>query len=156
MTNIYKGTDVHAYTIDIKQRINDLPDVLKGNMKGKAFDDLIKNLKLTYRSTKTESFFLNIEKSFTNNRIQDPELPNINFALVLSECWNMIQLLYPEARKSFINFFEETITQIGGTCVQGISHRLLSDYFVLIDTIKNNNKLTTTFSLNEWEELQDL
>jgi hypothetical protein len=59
----------------------------------------------------------NIRSHFRDGRIQDPDLPNINV------CHALIRLVNSET-----NLLQETLIEIGGTCVQGITHRLIQIY----------------------------
>jgi hypothetical protein len=58
----------------------------------------------------------NINSQYRDGWIRDPQLPNVNAAQLF------VELVAVDTE----NLLRETIAEIGATCIQGISHRLLS------------------------------
>ena len=69
---------------------------------------------------------MNMRRVFRNGFIQDPQLPGLNTAVMLLELWKLIKGS-EDGRKHF----KETLDWIGGTCIQGVTHRVFIDYVAI-------------------------
>ncbi len=124
----YLGYDIHAYTHQISILVKSMPsDLFNVIVSDIEFQNTIDEMTQKYGD---KPAFSNFRSVFHNNTIVDPEIPNINIALVLIRVWNKIKELN---EPSTYNHFNETLDQIGHTCIQGVSHRLLMDYCVLMN-----------------------
>ena len=113
MTFQYKGYDVHQYTPLFKELIVDITFLNDSEID----INIIENLKCS-NVVKT-----NIISKLTDNKLIDLDLHNnINFIHLLKYLIDNHEEL-----------LEETLNEIGNTCIQGITHRLLMLYFSLKD-----------------------
>lgn len=127
--NIYNGYNIHNYT---KQIIDIIPkyfgNIVYGKINNKKWNNILIEIKKTIPNYQT---IQNINKNFKNGYIIDPELPKINIAIILVLIWEQIK-----NDTILCKHFSETLQQIGNTCIQGISHRLIIDYIAMYnDTI---------------------
>ncbi len=86
------------------------------------FQDLIMQLTSYYGPKRA---FINIQTQFNHKSgmIRDPDFPNLNVAFLLKKIWELGRP-FP----CFLSHFSETLDDIGMTCIQGISYRLLMDF----------------------------
>ena len=77
-----------------------------------------------------------MNRNFRNGYILDPELPKVNSAMILVLIWDQIK-----DDTVLCKHFSETLKQIGNTCIQGISHRLIIDYVALYNDMIYQNML---------------
>ena len=75
-----------------------------------------------------QAVYQNLSNQFHDGKIVDPELPDLNCVLLLLEIWKTLK---SSNDQSLLLHFEETLLQIGSTCIQGISHRLAMDYVAI-------------------------
>lgn len=125
---INQGTDIHAYTIQFQTILDEVQETLKHYdlcIHDEEFEELISVMKNKYGN---KPAFNNIQRSYSNGRIIDPQLPGLNIALLLKVLWLLLCEVNDE---SIYAHFQETLDMIGETCIQGVSHRLCYDYIVL-------------------------
>lgn len=124
---IYLGDDIHAYTHQVNQTVR---THLAGQSQSQSATP-ITELDLQLILTELEKQFgpkpayANIRNVSRNGKIIDPEVADLNITLVLKILWNKIKELNDS---STYRHFNETLDQIGMTCIQGISHRIFIDY----------------------------
>jgi hypothetical protein len=123
-TNIYYGTDIHTYTPLIKELlVSQYSDVVWNKpMDENEYTALMDEL--------TEQFnkhpaITNIQRFTKNGTLVDPQLGETNFIRILHQLWKRVKQL------GQVDHFKETLDQIGDTCIQGISHRILIDWVAL-------------------------
>lgn len=127
---IYHGTDIHAYTQQLKTMSDHYsPDIINkyGNViSEEEWNHLLSELQKHYGK---KVALMNMNSQFKNGWISDPQVPSLNSAILLKALWEKIK----RNDVSMIKHFEETLDQIGSTCIQGISHRLFIDYIALLN-----------------------
>ena len=122
----YKGYDIHAYTEIIKKQINNhFDEKYYKPIDNISWNSLISELHLKFPDKKKS--LVNICNYYKNGYLLDPQLPKVNIAIILLEIFNFIK-----TNNNLINHFRETLEQIGTTCIQGISHRLIIDYIAIV------------------------
>ena len=120
--------NVHDFTGSINVILKEyLPDIEKESVSDQEFLIVIDDMTKTFGE---KSAFVNMKSVFKNGWIVDPEIPGLNSAVLLKLLWKQLQQLN---EPSLFKHFNETLDQISMTCVQGISHRLFSDYISLCD-----------------------
>jgi hypothetical protein len=121
------GWDTHAYTQQINTLVQSMPpDMFNVSVSDADFQQTLYEMTQKYGYKPAYANFRNV---FRNNTIVDPEISNINIALVLIRLWNKVKELN---EPSTYKHFSETLDQIDQTCIQGVSHRLLMDYNVFV------------------------
>lgn len=126
--SIYIGYNIHNYTMQI---VNIIPKFF-GETAYKKADIKTWNNSLTEIKKRYSNHIAikNIERNFNNGFIKDPEIPNLNSAIVLLIIWDTIK-----NNDIMCRHFLETLNEIGNTCIQGISHRLIMDYIAIHNDI---------------------
>jgi len=126
--SIYNGYNIHNYT---KQLLEVVPKYFNDDFKYEVKQDKWNSVmsKISQRFS-NKIALMNIQKNFKNGKIVDPQVQNINFAIVLISVWNQVK-----DNSILCKHFFETLKQIGNTCIQGISHRLMIDYIALYNNI---------------------
>ena len=130
-SDVWKGTNIHAYTPDVldlaNRHVKEMTDE-HGDCVGEVqFVELLSELKGRYGEKIAYQNFRNVYDKVTG-RIVDHELPSLNVAVLLKATWGKVKRLDDE---SLYRHFGETLDQIGMTCIVGISHRLLIDHVAL-------------------------
>ena len=130
--NIYHGVDIHAYTPDIIQSIhshqNQIVSKWGDSIHPRVFHQIIQELKEFYGpKLALQNFVQNFRPQ--DGWIRDPQVPQLNSAILLEAIWFTLKKLN---ETSIYRHFEETLDQIGTTCIQGISHRLFMDYLSIV------------------------
>lgn len=116
---IYLGTDIHAYTQQVNQlNISTQLDPILDS----EFQFILQDMQQVYGPKEA---FSNLKNVYSRGMISDPEVPHINFALILKQLWSKLRELNED---SAYRHFGETLDQIGMTCIQGVTHRLLIDH----------------------------
>jgi hypothetical protein len=130
-SNIYFGDNVHSYTSQIQTNVMNYIPKLESKFGNKLslgeLNTILEELELKYGP---KPVYNNMLSHFRNDAIIDPEIPQLNVAVLLKAVWYYVCLAN---EKSLFNHFNETLDQIGTTCIAGISHRLFLDYIVLTD-----------------------
>jgi hypothetical protein len=118
---IYNGADIHAYTSMIRDVLNEQfsADCWQEAMTEPERFALLRDMKQHYPKHPAIG---NIRQCVKNGKLLDPELPPVNFLLVLQVLWTAIQ------EKNSYSHFKETLDQISTTCIQGVTHRILIDW----------------------------
>ena len=128
---MYKGWDVHAYTSILLEIIQNNPEYMFiETISQELFDQTLNDITQYVRSNKAQST-LNSMKQLYDPILKgyfDPELQNLNIPLLLYHTWNLVKHFNDN---SIYNGFDELLTDIGNTCIQGHSHRLLFYYIGL-------------------------
>ena len=127
--NIYIGYNIHNYT---KQIVNVIPKYFGITSNTKVdVGEWNKTVSLMQTKYPGNPAIQNLKKNFHKGFIIDPHLPKVNSAKILILLWNQIK-----DNDVLCKHFSETLKQIGNTCIQGVSHRLIIDYIALYnDTI---------------------
>lgn len=116
---MYKGWDCHAYTPDCRTYVQDLllrePDLGKP-MSPAEISALFTPLLEQARGTRALAAVQKMRQRSGAQGYQDPQLPNLNIA-------RLLELVHRRCEDRAVLI--ETLSEIGGTCVQGDSHRLL-------------------------------
>jgi len=120
------GYDVHAHTQFMRAKFL-TPEYLKLFSGTVDLVPIIEEIGTKYQNM-SHPALINIRNVYRSGTIVDPDLPGLNIAVVLVAVWHRVKELNDDS--AFIHF-KETLDEIGGTCIQGISHRLLFDYFAL-------------------------
>jgi len=122
--SIYHGNNVHAYTRQIHSLLpHYLQKLVKEKLELTEWEGLVAQLHHHYGNHKA---IMNMRRVFRNGFIQDPQLPGLNTAVMLLELWKLIKGS-EDGRKHF----KETLDWIGGTCIQGVTHRVFIDYVAI-------------------------
>ena len=134
---MYKGWDVHAYTQTIIEMLPDLLEKIDNycNKMGyidrkipdKSFKDIIDQIADLFPNNPA---IYNIISSYKDGWIVDPELPHLNSAIILEIVWKL--LLFGDNEYK-IEAMSMILGDIGETCIQGISHRLIFEFIYLHD-----------------------
>ena len=114
--NLYKGYDIHAYTIDIKK--------IKGFEEMQSMDIVFLD-EILEKHPKCIVGINNIKNNTKLGYLVDPEIEGVNILQVLKSLWDKIK------NTDLENHFEETLIDIGPTCIQGISHRIIMDWIAI-------------------------
>ena len=121
MHKIYLGYDVHAYTHQMNFVAESYQSQFQGELSNNEFEMIIQELQEAYGPKVT---YMNLRQVFRNGSIVDPQVPCINVAIVLKTVWCKVKT----SEQSLKSYFNQTLDDIGMTCIQGISHRLLIDF----------------------------
>ena len=122
----YAGENVHAYTTFIKNNLHlYLPRLLENHLTDDEFKTIISEMETKFGF---KPAFNNLKQHFRQGKIVDPEIPDLNSAILLKLIWEKLKNLQDY---SMFNHFNETLDQIGMTCIQGCSHRLFGDYIAI-------------------------
>lgn len=126
--SIYIGYNIHNYT---KQIVNVIPkyfgDSVYTKVDSNEWNSAISVIQIKYPGNPA---IKNLKRNFQNGFIIDPQLPKVNSAKILILIWNQIK-----DNDVLCKHFSETLKQIGNTCIQGVSHRLIIDYIALYNDI---------------------
>ena len=129
--SIYIGYDIHNYTSHV---VNIIPkyfgEIIYKKIDIKTWNKSLNEIKKKYNN---HIALKNIEKNFINGFIKDPDIPELNLAIVLLILWDTIK-----NNDIIQNHFLETLNEIRNTCIQGISHRLIIDYIAIYNDILNS------------------
>jgi hypothetical protein len=130
--SIYIGCNIHNYTSQIVDILpNFFGKIAYKKVEIKTWNKSLNEIKKRYPD---HIAIKNIERNFKNCFIKDPEIPNLNSACVLLIIWDTIK------NNDIMCFhFLETLNEIGNTCIQGISHRLIIDYIAIYNDILDNS-----------------
>ena len=126
---MYKGWDVHSYTSDFRQVIQSLEIPAKVDPAANA--TLIGELKAKYagKSKALEAIAkMNLRYNADRQGYVDPALSGVNVSGILQKTWETVK---GEEDESVFAGFGGILADIGGTCIQGDSHRLLSYWIAL-------------------------
>jgi hypothetical protein len=135
----YHGWDVHSYT-ELLQQI--LPELHISNDKfpSDQFNSLLGEIEQKYGRSIMPCMNNIMNSYYKDERISDPDLPNINFCYILNDLYlNSADV----GVKLDDNLLKETLEEIGGTCLQGLTHRLtlLYLYKIQFDITKFQNDI---------------
>jgi len=125
----YRGYDVHQYTPLVETRITPYWEKLQQHYGPALTEEQWHRLVTAWKTQYgTNPGILNLERVYHDGWIRDPQVPRVNFAVVAAGCWALVQ-----DSVSLREHFGQTLTTIGSTCIQGVSHRLFWDYAMLAD-----------------------
>jgi len=127
---IYAGYDIHAYTRQVNEVASKYQSQFSGELSVEEFETILNELQTTYGSKVT---YTNLRNTFRNGAILDPDVPNINVAILLKTVWKVVKEsdvsnTETSSSSSLKSHFNQTLDDIGMTCIQGISHRLFIDF----------------------------
>jgi hypothetical protein len=120
---VYLGTDIHAYTHQMNQI---KPSTQSDPISDMEFQSILQDMQQVYGS---KAAFTNLKNVYRQGFILDPEVPHTNFALILQQLWMKLRDLNED---SAYRHFGETLDQIGMTCIQGVTHRLMIDHHAFV------------------------
>jgi hypothetical protein len=118
---IYLGDDVHAYTPQVREVAQKYIPTLDPLLSDSEFSTLLTELERFYGP---KPVYTNFRNTYHQGQITDPTIPGLNIATLLKSVWNCVKQINDS---SIYRHFGETLDQIGMTCTQGQSHRLLID-----------------------------
>jgi len=135
-----RGLDVHSYTSSILDLIKSLGPTRAwyGYSMRTDYDAYMKQAQTKYAVGTTAEYQTglgniasHIKTGIDKDQVVacDPELPGINFIYFFIE---LVKLLDKTQDAGQIALFQDCVTLIGSTCVQGVSHRLWQLYNSLI------------------------
>lgn len=129
---------MHAYTRGIRPLLPALATQLAGQhnardgrqrvITNKEMDEMLAQMKDAYGVLVAYSNIRKCHAATQPPGIRDPDLPGVDFSLVLASVWGEVRRL---KSPSLDAHFRETLVTIGATCLQGVTHRLLCDYLAL-------------------------
>lgn len=126
---IWKGYNIHAYTPEIQNQIQSVISKLTAMYGTVVVQDIFQTILCEmHQRYGPKIFFSNLKNNFKQGWIRDPELPGLNSAVLLQAIWDILK---KKNEVSLYKHFDETLNQIGSTCIQGISFRLFMDYIAL-------------------------
>ena len=135
----YINDNIHSYTPQIQNIVEihkkSLQDENGTEVDQKDFDTLITDMEKYYGEKKA---FSNFKTHYKKGGIHDPELPQLNVAVLLKTVWIYLQ---KNDDSSMYKHFGETLDQIDLTCMTGISHRLFMDYIMLKEILTDKSIL---------------
>lgn len=124
----YKGWDVHAYTPEIRQWFQQylLPRLHDNGVFLTEWMQLMKELRAVYQNVPAVHMALNKMQKRYSVQVRgyfDGDLgPGGNVASILKYTWQKVKSM---KEPSIVRLFGEILIDIGSTCVQGDSHRLV-------------------------------
>lgn len=123
---MYRGWDVHQYTSNIRARLRDEHASTATPYPVPAA--LMRDIAAVMGN---KAALGNISRHTTpDGWLRDPELgPQHNFLWLLDRVWNKVKHNQSDLKEHF----NETMDTIGTTCIQGITHRIYSDYVAICD-----------------------
>lgn len=130
-TPFYRGYDLHAYTVYLQQQLPRYLDDLKMHFPDTVPPELWHTLLQSIRSKLGDSVapaLQNMNGVYAAGAIRNPELPGMNFAVVLLVLWDAISKLDDP---SMWAHFRQTLEDVGTTCLAGITDRLFADWIAL-------------------------
>ena len=117
----YIGWDVHAYTPFLSNIITDL-QIGNSETSNDDYNTVMDGLQNRY-GTDILTCLNNIrELYFKNDKIVDPDLGDYNIFHILVRLYNWNN-----------DLLKETLIEVGGTCLQGLTHRLLLLYLCYLE-----------------------
>lgn len=123
---INMGWDVHAYTCQMQKVSLEYYQLIISKygttLEEKQWDQLQQEL---YQMYGPKPAFENMKRQYSSGWIRDPQIPEVNFALVLYALWFEISA---SGEVSLHKHLNEILDDIGQTCIQGVTHRLLASY----------------------------
>lgn len=129
----WRGANIHKYAAEtdaaIRKHTPDLYKQFGTTLRTQEFETILRELRNFYGPKVT---YGNLRKVFRNGVIHDPEVPSVNCAVLLKAVWHELKL---KNDASLFKHFDETLNQIGATCLAGISIRLSMDYIALTEDV---------------------
>jgi hypothetical protein len=131
---MWRGYNIHRYAAETNQSIRAYtPEMYKrygSRLRRDTFEKILEQLRAKFGN---KVVYSNFRKVYSNGVIHDPEVPAVNCAILLQALWELVQF---RDDPSVYQHFDETLTQIGATCLAGISIRLSMDYIALMEDTK--------------------
>lgn len=131
-STIWNGLNIHSYTPQVNeishQYMPNLVATYGERLSTEEFSSILEEMNRIYGNKVTYS---NLRNVFRDGCIRDPEVPGMNFALVLKATWEKVK-----TDPSLTRHFGETLDDIGSLCIQGVTHRLFIDYVALVEDEK--------------------
>lgn len=129
----YRGRDLHAYTGDLRSRLDQYTDYLYSQYPRTVPQDLWDDvLSVVHKQCgpSVAPALHNMNQHFKDGQLLNPELPGMNFAVMFVALWNLV-LKHHAENSNIIAHFRETLEDIGSTCLAGVTDRLFADYIAL-------------------------
>lgn len=127
---MYRGDNVHAYTSDIKEMLPKLrlliDQMVPANINyNELFEEIEHKLgrKDAIQNIKNSSVYAQ-----GSHTLKDNDLEGIDCLHLLFVVWQ-----YVKDNPSLQAHFSATLDQVGMTCIQGISHRIIGDIVACTD-----------------------
>lgn len=136
---IWRGSDIHQYTDTVRQqavaRQSDIIS-LNGGVETVGADEFVALLSEIESVCGPKVTYSNLMKNYVASTgwIKDNEVPQLNSAVLLKLLWQR-----SKGDDSLRGHFNETLDQIGATCIQGISFRLFMDFLAFFASSDSNN-----------------
>jgi hypothetical protein len=125
----YHGYNIHSYEQDMAPVVNKhvpvMTELYGTVVEPEEFEKILTELEQRYGPMVTYS---NLRNTYRDKCIRDPRFPGLNSAVTLKAMWSKVKTLNDD---SIYKHFNETLIQIGSTCIQGISMRLFMDYVTI-------------------------
>ena len=129
---IYKGYNIHAYTSDISEAVRSsylfIVQHWGDYVHERTFNRIIAELN-DFFGPKPVYDNLRSAYDIKAGTIHDPQVPKLNAAVLLEALWLTLKRINDPSTYAHFN---ETLNQIGTTCIQGITHRLFIDYMCIV------------------------
>lgn len=135
------GWDVHAYTNQMRAILPTVNEILDDKMHripnhiGREHMNIIIQQIQNHYGPRVSVACSNIMKCYQTKPIPgifDHELVGVDFARVLLYLWLHVTKVNDP---SLYAHFGETLENIGATCLQGVTHRLLVDFVAVSDNV---------------------
>lgn len=122
---MYKGWNVHAYTPDMRLAAEPWLKQLRAPLSAAEHAALAQELRQHYAASRAVKRMLRAYRP-EHGGFVDAQLSSVNVSRLLAEVWRLVR-----QEASLRQGFGELLADIGGTCLQGQSHRLLAYYVAL-------------------------
>lgn len=135
MSFTYVGWDTHAYSAQFKKSMEERNLDFMAPVESKEWDTMVAELNNCYshdncalRAIRTQNDRI---KSSEKGVMIDSDLYRCDLARIMLETWKTVKNLNDN---SLFKGFGEILCDIGSTCLQGATHRLLTYYVALTDS----------------------
>jgi len=144
----YLGYDVHSYTILLQQIIikvqNKLATMIcRSELSSSDFRTMMQRFQEWYPN---HLALTNIQRNTQINCLVDPDLGSFNFILLIWFYYRCL-LLWDDTQQCMKEYFRNTLDDIGSTCIQGITHRLLFDFDIFAKEFDDTNLIQNSIEV---------
>jgi hypothetical protein len=123
MANNWQNPDVHAHTNEMREVINELYKTLPTQTQHRLSEFDRATIEILKHYEGDIHIINTIQKMIARKDVLDSQLSNVSPAGLLSIVW--FDIIKPTSE---FDHFRDTLNDMGGTCVQGDSHRLFATY----------------------------
>ncbi len=135
MSFVYAGWDVHSYSNQFKKTMEDRNFDFSEPVSLDQWGKLVEELNYVYQNFNEALVAIRTQnnrvKSSEIGKVVDSDLYKCDLARIFLETWILVK---KTEDKDTIKGFGEILCDIGGTCLQGATHRLLTYYVALLDS----------------------